>query len=193
MLIMTWGFCLHNAHAEDDLYLPRSYLEIIPELRLVPFNNDTGKKVQTLEFTINAGLDWQRWRYVSIHALIQAGCIIGIDDSFHSYTLNKNVSQRALPIIGLHAIVDIHPKNRIVALNLAIRASSAMTFKHVGIFTCETGLGLSARPFLKPKPEPLKTISFGIMTWFPVWDDYHSVFALDRNWFNISLQTAFEF
>ena len=190
--LLSCFWCV-NAQADEALYVPRSYLELTPEIRLIAFQTNDNRTVQTSEMVIHFGLDWQRWRYVSIHGWLHAGCSLSLYDPYEYRYLNRQSHSQALALLGLQAIVDIHPQNRVVALNLALRADTAMVQGRVGIFTVETGFGVVARPFVHPRQYRLKTLSFGVMTWIPLLDDFETVFSLERKRFYLSLMAGFEF
>ena len=193
LFCILFGFFGNNAWAEDDLYVPRSYLEVVPEMRLITFERDNQHSVQTLDMVVNFGLDWKRWRYVSIHGWLQAGFIVGLDEKFEYRFMNRQLHSWLLALLGLQAVVDIHPANRIVALNFALRSDTAITQGRVGIFTVETGVGITARPVVRTGNYYCKTLSFGIMTWIPLLDKFETVFGLERKWFYLSLMAGFEF
>ena len=162
-------------------------------MRLIAFEKDNLKSVQTFEMVVNFGLDWKRWRYVSIHGWLHAGFNVGLDEKFEYRFMNRKLHSQILALLGLQVVVDIHPTNRIMAINLALRSDTAITQGRVGIFTAETGLGISTRPFVRTGNYRLKTLSFGIMTWIPLLDNFETVLGLERKWFYLSLMTGFEF
>lgn len=193
LVVVALGFLkIPEACADDVIYVPRARLEFRPELQLVSFSNNAGSLQNAFDLNFHLGLNWLGWRYVSIHGLLYVGMLIHVEGEFRNRYHNKEESQKVLPLMGVEAIVDVHTMKRILSFECALRVQGALAAHRVGIFTSEVGLGLGALPWYVPQDAILKGTRFGVMIWFPIRDDFHRVFDLDRKRFTMSMSVSFE-
>ena len=194
MWIALVAVTMQQAFADDAAVYRRSLLVLNPEFRMNTYEAETrtGSSQADMDIAVYLGLDWPGFRYVSIQALIGLGCIVGLYDDLRYRYHNQLVSRRAVGSLNLKAVVDIHTADRLVSLLGALRGQMTFTAGRTGIFTFESGPGVMVRPFDQRK-NVLRSVSFGMVVWFLLSDDFAKVFDLHRSLVNPSLELMLEF
>ena len=90
---------------------------------------------------------------------------------------------------GLYAAFEVHPPSRLLALRVALQARTYFTRARAGILDISGGCGLFARPIASPSVQPV----FGVTAWFPVYDDFETLFGRETQLPVLELSVGFAF
>ena len=139
--------------------------------------------------SVYLGLGWTPNPWFSIHGALQVAWLAALDGDFSYRTHNRALSTSHFGGIGLYAAFDVHPPSRLLALRVALQARTYFTRARAGILDISGGCGLFARPIASPSVQPV----FGVTAWFPVYDDFETLFGRETQLPVLELSVGFAF
>ncbi len=183
-------FCLTAVRAEALDF--SADLEVGIESRWIGFETEQSSLNSAHELGVNLGLGWNPVAFVTVHGRFEASWMALLDERVSYRYRNQSMTAAHLWNIGLNGSVDIHPASRIVSGAIELSARSYFAPGRAGLFLVQAGVGVGAQPFVELR-STLRTVRFGVICRFHVYDDFRDIFSLERKRPEVALQVMWGF
>ncbi len=140
---------------------------------------------------LSLGLGWTPSSWITIHGRLGIGWGVFLDEASYRYH-NSLIETSHLGDIEVQAIVDFHPGLPMLSIRGELAAGTWFTSRRGGIWNFSVGAGFGVQPF-DSMDSVLRTVYFGAICRFVLYDDFESVFSLRRKHPELGLQISWGF
>lgn len=166
-------------------------LEFSVDSRLSAFERTSQPALYSHSLVMSIGLGWTPVSWVTVHGRVGVGWGMFVEETSYRYHNSLHETSH-VGDIEVEALIDFHPGLSMLSIRGELGAGSWFTSRRGGIWNFSVGAGLGVQPF-DSLDSVLRTVYFGLICRFVLYDDFGKVFSLRRRMPELGLQVSWGF